>query len=685
MANRIALFLTGVCVAVCVAAQQPPPPLPPAVGNAVLLATNSIQVDRDTVVTRGDLVVNDAGGQLTIDQNFRFPAGFALKANSVSIARGSTVDGDIFYNMLHDDGLSTGHLVTPLALPVISTLPSITDHASGTQSVSLGSGEVRVVGTGDFGALTLGKNSTLRLPGGPYTFASINGGQGATIIFDGPADVLVNGNITFGQSTTIAAGPGVTTKHKMIFSKGAITIGKDSTIAATLFAPNGLIDAGQTLSLTGSFVAHDIHVARSSTLALRSGFRNLPPVANSQVVQVPGTNPVVITLTGSDPDLDPLHFSIGVAPSNGTLGAVVPAGPTSAVVVYTPRVADPADVFTFRVTDSEGFFADGVVTINEGKELPGPPTTIIASDDVVTVPAGPPSILSLNAIAPQGVQVTISIVAGSGPSFGSLGPVTQGTLNPPHPASVVYAPNPGYVGDDSFQFQACGVISDQQVCSVGTIHIAVKGFEGGELAPDLTVDSTSGEPTPITLAPSGAAPAQYRVTSLPQTGTLIDSSGAPITSVPYTLPSPIVTYQSPSGFTGQTSFTYSASNNQGSDSGTVTINVNPAPGSENNGAIAPDLSASTTSGTPVTILITGGAATTNQYRVLALPQDGTLTDGNGAVITSVAYALPSPIVTYQSSAAFIGTITIAYDGSDGRASDTGTITVTVNAPDNGRG
>jgi hypothetical protein len=630
-------------------------------------------------------VANNAGGGITVDLNFRLPAGFAMKADNVSIARGSTIDGDIFFNTLHNDGVSTGHLVTPLATPVISTLPSMIDRASGTQNVALANGEVRVVGTGDFGALTLGKDSTLRLPGGPYTFASINGGQGASIIFDGPAEVVVNGNIALGASTTVAAGPGVTTKHKLIFSKGTITIGKDSTIAATLFAPNGLIDAGQTLALTGSFVARDIHVARSSTLTLRSGFRNLPPVADSQVVHVQGTNPVVITLTGSDPDLDPLHFNIGIAPTNGTLGSVVQAGPTSAVVVYTPRVADPNDVFTFRVTDSEGFFADGIVTINEGIELPGPPTTIIARDDIVTVRPGPPSIISLNAIAPQGVQVTISIVPDSGPSSGSLGPLTQPTINPPHPASVVYAPNPGFVGEDQFQFQACGTIDNVEVCAVGTIRIAVRGFEGGELAPDFSAEATSGAPTPITLAPSGAPPAQYSVLSLPETGELVDSSGAPIRSVPYALPSPIVTYQSPAGFTGTVSFTYGASNTQASDSGTVTVNVTPAPGSENNGELAPDLTASTTSGTPVSISLTGGATSTLQYSILSLPQDGTLTDGNGVAITSVPYVLPSPAVTYQSSAGFTGTMTFTYGATDGQRSDAGTVTVTVSAPDNGRG
>lgn len=691
MARKSVFALLFLCVALPLFAQQPPPPpLPPAVGNAVLLATNSIQVDRDVVVTRGDLIVNAAATspilgekQLSLDQGVQTPAGFAVKANEIDIDRGATVDGDIYYNFLRNDGTATGHLITPLALPVIGTLPQMPSATTGTQNISLSNNEVRVLGTGNYGTLTLGRDSTLHIPGGPYAFASISGGRGATIVFDGPAEIVVNGSITFSQSTTITAAPGVTTKHKMISASGNVTFGKDNVIAATVFS-NGLIDADQSLTLVGSFVARNIHISRSSTLTLRSGFRNLPPVANSQNVIVNGMTATVITLTGSDPDLDPLIFTLGIAPLHGTLGPVLPAGPTSVVVVYTPAVASPNDVFTFRVTDSEGFFANGVVTINEGAGLPGPPTTIDAFDETKEIPPGRPSILSLNAIGPPGVPITVSIVPGSGPFFGSLGPLNQPT--PLQPAAVPYLPPPGFVGEDQFQFQACGVIDGNTVCDVATIRVAVVGAEqGGELAPDFTVDATSGESTPIPLSDAGAPPAQYRVMTLPATGTLFDASGAPITSVPYALPSPIVSYQSPAGFTGVVSFRYEASNNLGSDEGTVTVNVNPAPPPDTGGELAPDLTASTTSGSPVTISLNSGAPPSSVYTIVALPLDGTLRDGNGALISSVPYTLPSPSVTYTSSPSFVGTMRFTYSVNDGVRSDTGTITVTVTAEDNGRG
>jgi hypothetical protein len=401
---------------------------------------------------------------------------------------------------------------------------------------------------------------------------------------------------------------------------------------------------------------------------------------------VSSTDPVVITLTGSDPDLDPLRFALGIPPANGTLSPIIPSGPTSAVVVYTPRVARPNDVFTFRVLDSEDFSAEGVVTVNEGLPLPGPPTTVMAAPSVVEVPPDRPSLLILKAIGPPGVPLTISIVPGSGPTYGTLGPVTQQQLNPFRPAEVPYVPPPGFVGEDTFQFQACGTIGGVETCAVATMQIAVIGTEsGGELAPDLSVSATTAAPVPITLATS-RGPATFRILSLPRDGTLTDSNGVPIASAPATLPSGIVTYQSAAGFTGTDTFTYmviSGGPQPQSDTGTVTIAVAPGPGTEVGGKLAPDLTVTATSGTPATFSLQSGTATT--YRVLSLPANGTLFDSNGTAITAAPYMLPTASLTFQSAAGFTGTVNFTYAVFAGQQSDMGVVTINVGAgADNGR-
>src|ERR1041385_4596606 len=113
--NRTLTVLLLVASAGAIAQQPDPTPLPPAVGNAVLLATNSIQIDRNCVVTRGDLVVNYAStapvrGELdrSLDQGVKTPAGFALKANSIDIDGGAVVGGDVHYNVLQKNGTING-------------------------------------------------------------------------------------------------------------------------------------------------------------------------------------------------------------------------------------------------------------------------------------------------------------------------------------------------------------------------------------------------------------------------------------------------------------------------------------------------------------------------------------------------------------------------------------------------
>src|SRR5205823_13708622 len=123
---------------------------------------------------------------------------------------------------------------------------------------------------------------------------------------------------------------------------------------------------------------------------------------------------------------------------------------------------------------------------------PGPPATVTAQSSIIEVPPDAPSIIALNAAGPVGVTLTISIEPNSGPTFGTLDRLTQPSTDPPRPAEVVYVPRNGFVGEDLFQFRACGTISGQPVCDVGTIRIAVKGPEtGSELAPDVTVSTES--------------------------------------------------------------------------------------------------------------------------------------------------------------------------------------------------
>ena len=590
-------------------------PFPPEVGNAVLLATNSIQIDRDCVVVSGDLIVNAAsttpilGEQdLSLDPNVTTPAGFALKANSVDIDSGAVVGGSVHYNILQNDGTINGGLVTPLSLPVFSSLPQVLDGTEGTTNVSVGNDQTQTVGAGSYGSLTIGRNATVRLSGGTYVFASIAADRDASILFDAAADVVVKGPMSLGQGATIGGGAGVTTKHKMFFVHGidGVTIGRDSNIGATIDAPNGAITVGQDTSIAGSLLARDIRLNRACTLQLRSGFRNIAPVANGQTVNT--TGPVTITLTGFDADGDPLTFSIVTPPSHGTLSAITQTGPMSATVVYTPDGSDPDDAFVFRVTDSEGASGQAAVLINDGRAPPAP--TVNVNDASADVLKNTPTTLTLVGEAPSGVTLTFTVV--SSPSHGTLGAVTSATTTS---ASVTYTPASNYVGPDSFQFQACGTISGNEVCDGATFSINV--VPTSVIANDASADVLQNTATTVALTGSSQPPVTLTFSivsgSEPSHGTL----GTVTQAVAETPAS--VTYTPATDYTGPDSFQFQAcgtiSGNEICDTATVSINVAARSGGEP-AELAPDIEATTTAGDELTIELPQGTTSSGMRFVI---------------------------------------------------------------------
>ena len=92
---------------------------------------------------------------------------------------------------------------------------------------------------------------------------------------------------------------------------------------------------------------------------------NRPPVANSQTVMTDEDTPVTITLTGSDPDGQPLTFTIVTPPAHGSLGPLTSPTATSVQVVYTPALDyNGPDAFTFQVDDGNGGTSTATVTLS---------------------------------------------------------------------------------------------------------------------------------------------------------------------------------------------------------------------------------------------------------------------------------------------------------------------------------
>jgi hypothetical protein len=91
---------------------------------------------------------------------------------------------------------------------------------------------------------------------------------------------------------------------------------------------------------------------------------NNAPIAVSGSATTLEDQPVTVNLNGTDNENDALTFTIVDAPVNGSLGAIVPTGPQSATVQYTPNPdANGSDSFSFSVDDGQVVSAPGNIAL----------------------------------------------------------------------------------------------------------------------------------------------------------------------------------------------------------------------------------------------------------------------------------------------------------------------------------
>ncbi len=279
--------------------------------------------------------------------------------------------------------------------------------------------------------------------------------------------------------------------------------------------------------------------------------QNNPPTADSKAISTNAGTPVQITLTGTDPiQGDVLKFSVVANPLHGTL-----TNPTSNSVTYTPTPGfSGTDSITYKATDGQGVasnIATVAITVNAAQN--NPPT---ADSKAISTNAGTPVQITLTGTDPiQGDALKFSVVR-----LPQHGVVTSPAGTPPN--TVIYTPNTGLSGTDSFTYKATdgqGVSSNN-----ATVSITVNAPPPPPPTADNKMIQTNKE-TPIGITLTGTDPIQGDVLKFSVVGNPQHGSVTPGTV------SSNVFYTPNTGFIGTDSFTYKATDGQGVDSNIATV------------------------------------------------------------------------------------------------------------------
>lgn len=260
------------------------PPLPGNL-NLILNAKTSVTVGSFTQVN-GDVAGSGRTGSVVFDvSSTQNCCGGNVLANTVTVKVGASV-GHVFGNDITMDGVASQQSLglDPSALPQV---PAASPAAPGTVNVSTNQNQSRQLCPGQYGAISLGVNSTLNLNGGVYQVTRLTLADGARLEPSEPVVILVSGGVTTGIGASV--GPSAQSINPMtagdirIEVGGAVNIGDSTQLRAHLLV-TGKLTTGQSVGLTGAAWGKTIVIGAHNVITGEGAFKtqtpSVPPPCN---------------------------------------------------------------------------------------------------------------------------------------------------------------------------------------------------------------------------------------------------------------------------------------------------------------------------------------------------------------------------------------------------------------------
>ena len=255
---------------------------------------------------------------------------FVIFANwSAPLVHGAEVEGSAGTYTDHYSGVGswTNGTFQPITTGILNGL-DVTFYMTGSGAIEL------TIGTNDFiPFLRPHKTRVITVNEGSWTAKSFNDFEWFGIShFSGGIPGTGNG-ATLATLQAATLGSGNLINWDAINSSGTVTALEPGSFSVTSISIQ-----------VSSGVYLDTVTVNGTTYDLEPN--NSAPTANAQSVITDEDMAKNITLTGSDPDLDSLTYSIVSGPSNGTLSGTAPN------LTYTPTLNfNGSDSFTFKVND----------------------------------------------------------------------------------------------------------------------------------------------------------------------------------------------------------------------------------------------------------------------------------------------------------------------------------------------
>jgi hypothetical protein len=446
-----------------------------------------------------------------------------------------------------------------------------------------------------------------------------------------------------------------------------------------------LIDANfATNELQGKFITSSgTDQTSSHFVQLFSSIPQAPPVANNQAVTTNKNTAKPITLSATDPNNDPLTYTIVTGPSHGTVSG------TGASRTYTPApdYVGP-DSFTFKAND--GIVDSNTATVSITVQDTGsgscgtnlPISGVTASSDNGNVPSnvldnnlntrwsnnpGLPAYITADLGTSKPIcEVDIAWYLGNARFYtftiststtGSTGPFTNvfsGTSSGTTVNSEKYT-----FAETSARYVRITVTASPQTSNqYGSMtELDIFGSSASNSPPvannqAVTTNKNTAKAITLTATDANNDPLTYTIVTPPAHGTITAGTGAARTYTPTT------------NYVGPDSFTFKA-NDGNVDSNTATVSITVQ---DNSAPVANNQAVTTNKNTAKSITLTATDANNDPltYTIVTGPAHGTISAGTGASRT------------YTPTTNYVGPDSFTFKANDGNVdSNTATVSITV--------
>ncbi len=355
-----------------------------------------------------------------------------------------------------------------------------------------------------------------------------------------------------------------------------------------------------------------------ATVTIQVTAGNQAPVANDQTVGTNEDSNLVLTLTGSDPEAQPIVFTVLSQPAHGSLIGSAPS------FTYRPNANfNGSDSFTFKVNDGQSDSNVATVSIMVNSVNDAPLANNLSINTTVNQAAG----IVLSGSDIENSPLTFILV--SNPQHGSLSGTQQ---------NLTYTPATNYSGSDSFTYR----VNDGGLDSaVATVNITISS---GNLPPIANAQNlVMAEDSTISIILTGSdpegSPLTFSFLSPPTRGSIFGTI-------------PNMTYDPYDNYNGTDSFIFRVWDGvQWSQPATINIQitaVNDAPRALNQSVQTPkntflDIQLTSTD-------VDGDLIT---YSIFASPLNGTL--GTIDPVTKIVRYTPNPNFTGTDYFRFVAT------------------------------